>query len=48
MNTDKRGSWRCAAAALVAVATLAGAGAVAAAADDAQLYSRFPRWRGRR
>jgi predicted transglutaminase-like cysteine proteinase len=38
MNTDKRESWRCAAAALVAVATLAGAGPVAAAADDAQLY----------
>ena len=38
MKTDKRGSWRCAAAALVAVATLAGAGPVAAAADDAQLY----------
>jgi predicted transglutaminase-like cysteine proteinase len=38
MNRDKRRSWRFAAAALVAMAMLAGAGAVDAAADDARLY----------
>jgi len=36
MNRDKRRRWRFAAAALVAMATLAGAGAVDAAADDAR------------